>query len=445
MAKPVQHIVIVGGGSAGWLTAGLLAAEYASNEPPLFRLTLIESPDVQTIGVGEGTWPTMRETLRRIGVSEHDFIRQCDASFKQASRFLQWRNGAADDSYYHPFMLPHGFTEAGLATAWQSLQNGISFAHCVTPQAAVCDKNLAPKQVATPEYAGVLNYGYHLNAGKFGEFLKQHCVEKLGVNYIADHVERVISKPNGDISHLQTRATGKLKGDLFIDCTGFKALLIGEHFAVPLVSQQAVLFNDRALAMQVPHQSAQSPIVSHTLSTAQSAGWIWDITLPTRRGIGYTFSSAHTDTDKAAAALKAYIRQDPHLNTAALADPREIKFQPGYRQTFWKNNCVAVGIAAGFIEPLEASALVMIEMAAGFIRDELPETREVMAIVSKRFNEKFRYRWQRIIDFLKLHYVLSARQDSTYWRQHRQPDSRSDRLQETADTVAIPPAQRVGL
>ena len=184
-----------------------------------------------------------------------------------------------------------------------------------------------------------------------------------------------------------------------------------------------------------------SPVVSHTVSTAQSSGWVWDIALPTRRGVGYTFSSTHTNTDKATEELLAYVEENSHLDAADIPAPREIRFEPGYRETFWKNNCVAIGISAGFIEPLEASALVMIELAAGFVRDELPVTRSHMDLVSKRFNKAFIYRWERIIDFLKLHYVLSQRSDTAYWMDHRKGEGLSESLKELLDVWRYRPPQ----
>jgi tryptophan halogenase len=256
----------------------------------------------------------------------------------------------------------------------------------------------------------VANYGYHLDAGKFGLFLRKHCIEKLGVTFISDHVTAVNSHENGDIASLQTVHHGAVAGDLFVDCSGMQSLLLGKHFGVEFVSQKHVLFNDSALAIQVPYPHENTPIASQTTSTAQSAGWIWDIGLPTRRGIGYVYSSAHTSDEAAEQALRSYIGQ------ADLASPRKLTFQPGYRRQFWRRNCVAIGLSAGFIEPLEASALALVELSAAMLSDEMPATRAVMEIVERRFNEAFTYRWERVIDFLKLHYVLSERTDSDYWR-----------------------------
>lgn len=412
----IRRIVIVGGGSAGWLTAATLAAEHSPAGGSGIQITLVESPDVNPIGVGEGTWPSMRLTLQKMGVSETDFVRDCDASFKQASRFDRWVTGADDDSYYHPFTPPHGFGEVNLASQWRALAPGRPFAEVVSHQPRLCALGLAPKQITAPEWAAAANYAYHLDAGKFGVFLQRHCVEKLGVTHVLDHVKGVKSADNGDIEALLTGSHGAIGGDLFIDCTGFSCLLLGRHFGVPFVSKKDTLFCDTALAMQVPYPEPNSPVASVTVSTAQKAGWIWDIGLPTRRGTGYVYSSAHTSDDEAESALRDYLQGFD-------GPARRISINPGHRELFWHRNCVAVGISAGFIEPLEASALALIELAAAMIRDELPVNRQAMEIVAERYNERFLYRWGRIIDFLKLHYVLSRRTDSAFWVDNRRPET----------------------
>ena len=309
MGSVIKHVVIVGGGSAGWLTAGVIAAEHRPNSATGFRVTLIESPDVKTIGVGEGTWPTMRDTLRNMGASETRFLRECDASFKQGSKFVKWVNGDDGDYYYHPFVLPSGYNETNLVAEWQRRHAGVPFADLVSFQPHLCEQGKAPKQKTTPEFAAVANYAYHLDAGKFGQFLQKHCIENLGVTHVLDHVRGISSAQNGDIESLQTDKHGELEGDLFIDCTGFAAVLIGQHYDVPFISRKNVLFNDTALAVQVPYPDDNSPIASHTISTAQAAGWVWDIGLPTRRGIGHVYSSSHTSDAEAESALRTYIEQ----------------------------------------------------------------------------------------------------------------------------------------
>ncbi|MBC7918048.1 MAG: tryptophan 7-halogenase [Rhodoferax sp.] len=424
----IKHIVIVGGGSAGWLTAGVIAAEHCSASPDGLQVTLLESPDVAPIGVGEGTWPTMRDTLRKIGVSEADFFRECDASFKQGSRFNQWASGYADEYYFHPFVLPQGYGEADLVSGWLQGHAHVPFADLVSFQPQLCVQGKAPKQKTTPEFAAVANYGYHLDAGKFGVFLRKHCVEKLGVRHVLDHMTAIHSADSGDIASLQTKAHGPLAADLFIDCTGMQSLLLGKHFQVPFISQQHVLFNDTALALQVPYASDSTPVASQTISTAQHSGWIWDIGLPTRRGTGHVYSSAHTSDEAAQKVLLDHIQQTGGDSSGLT--PRKLSFQPGYRKQFWHKNCVAIGLSAGFIEPLEASALALVELSAAMLSDEMPATRAAMDIAANRFNDTFTYRWERVIDFLKLHYVLSKRTDSDYWHDNRKVDSIPARLQE---------------
>ena len=426
----INHIVILGGGSAGWLTAGVLASEYRLKSNPEMSITLVESPDVRTIGVGEGTWPSMRDTLRSMGISEAAFITECDASFKQASKFVGWVTGATDDFYYHPFSAPQGYGEVDLVPAWAGLDGDIRFADVASFQPQLCERGRAPKQVVTPEFGAVANYAYHLDAGKFGQFMQKYCVEQLGVRHVLAHVQSVETLDNGDIAGLQTAEQGLVAGDLFIDCTGFSSLLLGRHYGVSYISTRDQLFCDTALAVQVPYAETDSAIASHTISTAQAAGWIWDIGLPTRRGVGHVYSSAHCSDEAAEQALREYVQRTSGTDGKMAGDPRKIDIMPGYREKFWHRNCVAVGISAGFIEPLEASALALIEMSARMIADELPATRELMDVVSERFNDRFRYRWSRIVDFLKLHYVLSQREDSEFWIDNRRPETIPARLQE---------------
>jgi tryptophan 7-halogenase len=416
--------VVVGGGTAGWLTAGVIAAKHRNRMSAGFSVTLIESPNVPIIGVGEGTWPTLRTTLARIGVSETEFMRQCDAAFKQGARFARWTTGADDDSYYHPLMYPQNFSQLNLAPHWLAENSGRSFCDAVCPQGRICDDGLAPKTIVTAEFEAIANYSYHLDAGKFAAFLQRHCCEKLGVRHVPADVRRANLSEEGDIRSLDTVQAGEIEGDLFVDCTGFKALLIGETLGVPFKECGDVLFCDRALAVQVPYESETSPIASHTTSTAQSAGWIWDIGLPTRRGVGYVFSSRHIPEDEAERELRRY------LGPCGKDRPvRKLTIRSGYRETFWKRNCVAVGLSAGFLEPLESSAIVLIEMSAKLIAEQLPACREVMDVIAARFNSTTHYRWGRIIDFLKLHYVLTKREDTAFWRDNRLPETVPERLQ----------------
>ena len=245
------------------------------------------------------------------------------------------------------------------------------------------------------------------------------------MNHVLADVRHVKVTNDGDIASLQTEQAGDIEGDLFVDCTGFKALLIGQTLGVPFKECGDVLFCDTALAVQVPYESEMSPVACQTLSTAQSSGWIWDIGLPTRRGVGHVYSSRHISDDAAERELRTYI--GPAADKLMV---RKIPIRSGHREIFWKRNCVAVGLAAGFLEPLEASAIVLIELSAKLIAEQMPACREVMDFLATRFNATTSYRWGRIIDFLKLHYVLTKRTDTAFWRDNLLPETIPQRLQD---------------
>jgi len=426
MNKATKSIVIVGGGTAGWLIAGRIAAQHKSNTKEGVQVTLIESANKSPINVGEGTWPTMRTTLKKIGISESDFIRECCVSFKQGAKFAGWVNGAKDDFYYHPLVLPQSYPSINLAPYWQNdpLQNANSFSNSVCYQEQLCQLGLAPKLITCAEFTGIANYAYHLDSAKFAVFLQKHCTKKLGIKHVIDDVIAVNPLENGDIGSLTTSNSGHIAADLFVDCSGFSAILLAKHYKSTFVDKSDVLFVNQALAVQLPYQDEADDIASHTISTAQDAGWIWDIGLPSRRGIGYVYSDNHQNEDQAIERLAGYVGKDFDKLTI-----KKIPINSGHRKVFWKNNCVAVGLASGFLEPLEASSLVLVEMSADMIADQLPANRQMMDIIAKRFNETFTYRWQSIIDFLKLHYILSARNEA-FWRDNRQTSSIPESLQE---------------
>lgn len=420
MKTDINNIIIIGGGTSGWLTASVLATHFDTNSK--FNITLIESPNIKTIGVGEGTWPTMAATLRRIGISEAQFIAECDASFKQGSRFINWSHGKGE-SYYHPFSLPLGYNDINIVDHWLESNRSVPFDEFSTPQTGVCHQYLAPKQANTPEYANVVNYGYHLNAGKFATLLKNHAVNKLGVRHIQADVKDVKTVNAESIESVTLSDGSIISGDLFVDCTGFKRLLISQHLGVAFKSHKDVLFNDRAIAFQVPYNNSNDAINSATHATAHKNGWIWDIALPSRKGVGIVYSSTYGNEEQALDTVQDYLSQHmPHINMADLK-PNKIKIEPGHLETFWKGNCIAVGLSGGFIDPLEATAMVLIEFSAKFLREHLPADKNDLEVLAKKYNQRLDLHWKNIIDFIKLHYVLSERTDSDYWLNHRKPDT----------------------
>ena len=420
MDELCRKIVVVGGGSAGWLLASRLAKKLNVKDNAAFSVTVIESPDVNIVGVGEGTWPTMRQTLRKIGVKETDFMRECCAAFKQGTKFVGWRDGGDQDFYYHPFDAPGGSNSYNAGDLWHKYKRPYSpdsFCAAVSPQYYSCEQGLAPKTITHGEYQGFLNYAYHLDAVKLVAFLRRHATENLGIRLIEGNVLGVQKDENGWIDHLITKEHGNLEGDLFFDCTGFNALLMHQNMDVPYSRLDDTLFVDRALVMQVPYDHETAPLASTTISTAHDAGWIWDIGLSDRRGVGFVYSSNHMNDEEALAGLRQYVGH----KASSLPD-RQIKFQARRLDRFWEKNVIAVGLAAGFVEPLEAAAIMMIETTADWFCERFPSSRHVMTLQSRIYNETFLGYWDRIVQFIKFHYVLSKR-TTDFWKDNKRESS----------------------
>ncbi|WP_428818479.1 tryptophan halogenase family protein [Microbulbifer sp. MCCC 1A16149] len=439
--KPIKKVVVVGGGTAGWLAAASLARHLSPLKNQEYSVTLVESPDTPAIGVGEGTWPTIRNTLKNLGIDEFEFIRSCDASFKQGTQFVNWHTAnvnGEDSSYYHSFELPRGMWPTPPGPYWHHLQYqlGLPYAEAISPQPAACQKHLAPKSLKTPQYEAILNYAYHLDAGKFATFLRNHAGEKLGVTHLLAHVQSAQLSESGFIDSIITREGDSICGDLFIDCSGFTSLLLDQTYQIPFHGVSDTLLVNKAVAMQVPYADAEGPINSPTLSTAQSAGWIWDIGLQSRRGTGYVYSANHTTADEAENTLRNYARATFNQSQATPAQPdivdhleaRHIDLRLGFREKVFHKNCVGMGLSAAFLEPLEASAIFLIEASCNMLTELFPQHLGQLSALEKKYNAVFNERWHRVVDFIKLHYYLSRRKDSDFWLDNTEVSSLPDTL-----------------
>jgi len=424
----IKTLVIVGGGTSGWLTASYLARTLATNLPQGVRITLVESPDIGILGVGEGTFPSIKTTLQRIGIDEIQFLRDSNATFKQGIRFDHWQRTPGTpgrDHYFHPFQSAQIRGDLDLLPYWLlgCAGDGIGWDEAMTVQKRVADASLAPKRRQDSAYGGPLNYAYHFDATRFAALMRWAALQ-LGVHAIEDTVSGVERTEDGGIAALVTRDHGLIRGDLFIDCSGFRAELIGKALGSPFTSCRRWLFCDRAVAMQVPYDHPDAPIASYTISTAHEAGWTWDIGLDDRRGIGHVYSSAHIDDEQAERRLRATI--GPAASDKAV---RSFRFDVGYRPASWVKNCIAVGLSSGFFEPLEATGIVFIEAAALLIANLFPWSGPV-EIAARQFNRIMTERYERTVDFLKMHYCLSERRDSDFWRDNCAPSSQPDSLQD---------------
>lgn len=427
--RPIKNVLIVGGGTAGWLTAAFLARTLGTNAPEGVRITLVESSEIGIIGVGEATFPSIRGTLAAIGIDEARFVRESNATFKQGIKYVDWvrpRGAPGADHYFHPFsqpsqrpggpeLLPYWLLGAAAA--------GSAFADAATMQKRIADASRAPKRASDGDFLGPMNYAYHFDAGRFAAQLATHA-KSLGVAHVVATVERVELDASGAIAAVVTAEAGALSADLYIDCTGFRAALIEGALGSPLRSMSDVLFADRALALQVPYARPDAPIASYTIATAQEAGWTWDIGLQERRGVGYVYSSRHTDDARAEQVLRE------HIGPASEAlNARLLKLRVGYREVQWVKNCVSVGLSGGFIEPLESSGIGLIETAAYLIGYLFPFDGNT-APVAKVFNEMMSQRYQRIFDFVKMHYCLTQRTDTSFWSDNADARSVPESLRE---------------
>jgi glycine/D-amino acid oxidase-like deaminating enzyme len=434
-----RSILIVGGGTAGWLTAAYLARSLGLPDNDHVEITLLESSDIGIIGVGEGTFPTIRETLKFLGIEEAHFIRETAATFKQGIRFTDWvRTPRAGERhhFFHPFEAPFYTEGAALVPYWllQDERTRPPFAEAVTIQNKVAEAKLAPKRPHEGEFSGPLNYAYHFDAHKFARMLGERA-RMLGVRHIEDQLERAEIGEDGAIARVVTRMHGAIEADLYVDCTGFRAELIGRTLGVPLKSIRSTLFTDRALTCRIPYACDDAPLESYTIAAAHEAGWTWDIGLRGGRGIGCVYSSDHVSDDRAAEILATHVG-----NAGKDIAPRRIAFEPGYRERHWVKNCVAVGLAGGFLEPLESTGVVLIEAAIGMIAELFPHNGPADA-PARRFNELITARYDNIVNFLKLHYCLSKR-DEPFWRENADPASIPDRLRDLLDQWRYRPPGR---
>jgi len=285
-SSPRCRVLIAGGGTAGWLAACYLAKKLGTMQADGLDITLIESPDIGIIDVGEGTFPTIRQTLKVIGLDEATFLRECHATFKQGIRFDDWERSGTH--YFHPFDLPYrNREELDLVPYWLLMDANTRppFAQALTFQNFLADLKKAPKRRFEGGLEGLIYYAYHFDAVRFAALLSKHA-QSLGVRHLTGTIDHVTLGDEGAIGSVHSPEHGELTADFHIDCTGFRSELIGRALGVPFKSVQEVLFNDRAVACQIPYDVPDTPIASYTISTAHGAGWTWDIGLTSRRGIG---------------------------------------------------------------------------------------------------------------------------------------------------------------
>jgi tryptophan halogenase len=408
--EPLE-IVILGGGTAGWMAAAALVSLIP---PSRCRVRLVESDEIGIVGVGEATLPHIKNFNDSIRIDEAEMMRATKATFKLGIHFVDW--GSKGSSYIHPFGV-HGSVESGLGfhQQWRrSLDAGrdwdiqeFSFA-CM---AAAANRFDFPA-VGRPTVDSTFSYAYHFDASLYSQYLRR-VSEPRGVERIEGKVRDVEQRPDtGDIRALVMESGERITGDFFIDCSGFRSLLLANKLGVGWDDWAKWLPCDRALPVPTERRGELTP---YTRVIAMDAGWRWRIPLQHRTGNGYVFSSRFVDEDKARQELLE------SLDEPVLAEPRLLKFQAGRRTRSWERNCIALGLSSGFLEPLESTSIYLIQIAIMHLMALLPGKRHDQRLVDE-FNLRMEIEYERIRDFLILHYHLTSREDTELWRYCRAMD-----------------------
>ena len=400
----IKKIVIVGGGSAGWMTAMILANRLI---PKGIEITVLESPAVGIIGVGEGSTPWLRGFFDSLGIEEAEWMPECHATYKCGITFDKWSTKPGFESYFHPFasMLDNLTMTQFVHNAQARLNGANVHAHPNRFFIAshLADGHLAPKPSRTFPFD--VWYGYHFDAVLLGQYLHKKALER-GVVYKSCHVSNVQLNERGEIASVATKEGETIAADFFVDCTGFAGLLIDKALKTPYVSFSNNLFNDAAVAIPTP---IGKDIPSQTVSTAMKNGWAWKIPLTHRYGNGYVYSSAFCSADQAEHELR------DHLGMLDDATPaRHLKMKIGRVTRHWNRNCLAVGLSQGFIEPLEATALLFIQRTAtAFV--EFLEAGDVSEAAQERYNQRINDHFEGTRDYIVTHYKTNSRTDTEYW------------------------------
>jgi len=422
MINKIKKIVVIGGGTAGWMTAASLSNSLGSEH---YSITLVESDSIGTVGVGEATIPPLLLYNKSLGIDEVDFVRKTKATFKLGIRFVNWRNIGKE--YFHPFGLI-GVDTDGIAFTnywlrWKKLGGNLGFsAFSAETEAARQGKFSAVRSDAGPKIMPDINYAYHFDAGLYAQYLRSYA-ENRGVLRVEGKIEGARQDPDsGYITSIALESGRKIEGDLFVDCSGFRGLLIDKVLKTGYRDWSHWLPVNSAVAL--PSRKS-SPLLPYTIATARDAGWQWRIPLQHRTGNGYVYCDHYTDDEIARRSVMT------GLDSESLADPRAIKFKTGVREKFWVKNCIAIGLSGGFLEPLESTSIHLIQEAVTKLLSVFPRD-GIDEVLVRKFNREVAEQYQDTKDFLIAHYTTTQREDTEFWRYVKNmpiPDSLNDKLE----------------
>lgn len=404
MKNKNHKIVILGGGTAGWMAASLMAKKW-QNKP--FDIVLIESPDIGIVGVGEGSTPQLKLFFDYLDISESEWMPICNATYKNGISFVNWSTRPGFTEYFHPFPSPidQHTAQSFLINSYIRRKGGNVDAH---PDrffltAALAKNKLGPKP--NENFPFEMSYGYHFDAGRLGKFLQQKAV-KFGVEHLSTKVMDITFSESGTINSLHCENGSTIEGDFFLDCSGFRSILLQQALKVPFISYGDNLFNDAAVTLPT---KVSDPLNSKTVSTALKNGWAWDIPLTNRTGNGYVYSQKFCNADEA----ETELREKLGLLDADI-EAKHLKMKVGRVAQHWFKNCLAVGLSQGFIEPLEATALHIVQdTIQNFIT--LYEKGNYGNQYQQQFNQIINDRFEGIRDYIVAHYRVNSRDDTDYW------------------------------
>lgn len=405
MNKQPNSILIVGGGTAGWMTANSLLQAW-----PACQITLIESADIGIIGVGEGATPYLKQYFKQLDIAESEWMPECDATFKVGINFEGWSGVDGYESYFHPFFSvldkPIGdmfFHNCGLRRR--------GFEAAVKPDDFFVAKTLSNRKlspISVNASGPDIDYAYHFDSVKLGRFLRKKALHK-GLRHIVDTVKDVALSADGAISHILAEKSGSIEADFFIDCTGFSGRLIHQGLNQQYVSYAKQLFNDSAVAIQTPLDTPKPH--PQTRSIAMQAGWMWNIPLTTRMGNGYVYSGSHISADKAEHELRSRLG----LLENSEIQVKHLKMRIGRLERHWHQNCLAVGLSQGFIEPLEATALMLTQLTVERFIASCSSPDKNLTASREDYNQSLNSVFDGIRDYIVAHYQLTNRSDTDYW------------------------------
>jgi tryptophan 6-halogenase len=446
----VDDVLIVGGGTSGWMTASYLRAAFGDR----VDITLVESANVGVIGVGEATFSTIRHFFDYLGLAEHEWMPACNATYKLAVRLENWR--AKGHHFYHPFERLRVVDGIPITDWWQRLRPSDRFDRDCFLIASLCDAKSSPRYLdgtlfeqafdesERPQFRTTLAdqntqfpYAYHFDASLLAAFLSKHATRR-GVRHIVDDVVDIGLDERGWISHVTTKEHGELRAKLYVDATGFRSLMLGKKLGEPFVSFADTLPNDRAVALRVPVDMAREGLRPCTTATAKDAGWIWTIPLYGRNGTGYVYAADYCDAETAENTLRDFIGP-----AAEGLEANHIRMRIGRSERAWVGNCVGIGLSAGFVEPLQSTGIFLIQHAIEQLARHFPD---------ENWDPRLRDSYNRVTanaiegvrEFLVLHYRGAARTDTDYWRDaktRRVPDGLAERLESWRSL--LPDAQTV--